>query len=198
MGFKEFLLKDLNEAVFSDDKLNKVIKQYRNLFSKKFGSEFKIISKEMYKRKDGSKGIGYRLLNSDGYQLRLNWDFKEQKDLKASEQSKDLFYVSSIDYWSPLEINFNHPALTIRFSEILNIVDIWQGLSNLIKKKLQGEFSLKDVSDSPLETPVISIKRGKEEENNSFKMPEEYDKFLNILKDAGFNNYILLANFFKY
>lgn len=134
----------LSEAEFKQENLEKVLRLYKSLFSKKLGGTFYVLGKEEFKRQDGSKGEGYRLINEKGHQLRFNWDRAQRKNLQKENQ-KDAIWISSLDYWDPMDNNFDCPTSTVRFLKNTNVVEIWKGISNLLFKNIKGKFTIADV-----------------------------------------------------
>lgn len=158
MSFKQFLKEslidkaiekdvNLNEAVFSEKNLAKVMKLYSRLFSKQFESKFYLIGEENFKRASG-KGVGARFINEQGYQLRFNWSREELRDLKKLDQKEgkgEALYLSSIDYWEPVNDDFGRPSTTLTFHKTLNVVQIWDKVSKLLKKGVKGKFTVEDI-----------------------------------------------------
>lgn len=137
----------LNEAVFSRDKIQKVMQLYRRLFGKYFGGEFKVFEEEVYKRAS-DKGTGIRLINDSNYQLRFNWSLAQSNALaKKSRVDKTKLYISSIDYWDPVNTDFEKPSATITFLMDINVVQIWQSLAKIIKKGVRGKYTLRDLQN---------------------------------------------------
>ena len=145
MQLNESNFQFLNEAEFRRENIARVMQLYRKLFGKYFGGEFKIIAEESYK-KMGERGSGIRLMNDLNYQLRFNWAFKESNDLKKQNQSdKTKLYISSIDYWEPINTDFEKPSTTVKFLMNVNVVQIWKGLAKVIKKGIRGKYTLNDL-----------------------------------------------------
>lgn len=158
MSFKQFLKEslidkaiekdsNLSEAVFSEKNLAKVMKLYSRLFSKQFESKFYLIGEENFKRASG-KGVGARFINEQGYQLRFNWSREELRDLKKLDQKEgkgEALYLSSIDYWEPVNDDFGRPSTTLTFHKTLNVVQIWDKVSKLLKKGVKGKFTISDI-----------------------------------------------------
>lgn len=165
----------LNEAVFSLQNIDKVVRLYGKLFSKNYSSKFKVIGEESF-RKQGGKGFGIRLINDQGYQLRFNWDKTDVKELEKLDRLNKgkKFYISSIDYWDSINTNFEYPTTTVQFFNITNVVQIWDGISKLIKKGVKGKYTLADVSK------MVDIDEASVNDINS----EERKKFL---KNVGAN-----------
>lgn len=144
----EQLEQELNEAVFSEQNLSKVMQLYSKLFAKQFGSKFYFLGEEGFK-KAGSKGVGARYINEQGYQIRFNWDQADMRNLKQLDnQSKGKkLYLSSIDYWSPVNDNFARPTTSLKFLSEVNVVQIWQKVSKLLKKGVRGSYTLREIMD---------------------------------------------------
>lgn len=152
MNFKDFVIREsfndvkkslLNEATFSEQNLSRVMQLYGRLFAKHFGGKFHFIGEENFKRAD-SKGVGARFINDLGYQLRFNWDKSEIRTLKAQDKEargKQL-YLSSIDYWEPMNTDFAKPTSTLIFLQELNVVQIWEKASKLLKRGVKGKYKL--------------------------------------------------------
>ncbi len=137
---------ELQEAVFSEQNLNKVMKLYGKLFAKHFGSKFYLIGEEKFKKSQGS-GVGARFINQQGYQLRFNWDKTDLTNMKTlDKQSKGKqLYLSSIDYWDPFNSDFAKPSLSVYLLKELNVVQIWDEVSKLIKRGVKGKYTLSDL-----------------------------------------------------
>lgn len=154
MTFKQFILEkyaslespELCEAVFSEKNLQKVMKLYGKLFSKQFNSKFYPLGEEEFS-KPGTKGYGFRFINQQGYQIRFNWDKSSVKDFKLLDKASagEKLYLSSIDYWEPINDNFARPSTTVNFFEALNVVQIWEKVSKLIKRGVRGKYTLRDL-----------------------------------------------------
>lgn len=120
MGFFDYvksdnLSNDVNEVVLNVNNLTKSVKLYNTIFGKKFKGVFKTLGLEEYNRKMG-KGKGIRTINSTGEMLRYNWDEKLAK--KAS------YELTSMDYWSSTNLNFQKPTRTIVFGPNTNVIQI--------------------------------------------------------------------------
>ena len=133
----------LTEAQFTRDKLDKVTKLYGKLFGKKFGGEFKVAFTEEFQRQDGTKGFGYRLFNKHGYQLRFGF---LKGDITAFKETpkRDTFIVDSLDYWDKDNRELDRPTITCSFSASCNVVQIYEKLCELLRKKKVGTFKLDD------------------------------------------------------
>lgn len=133
----------LTEAQFSRDKLDKVTKLYGKLFGKKFGGEFKVVFTEEFQRQDGTKGFGYRLFNRFGYQLRFGF-LKGNITAFKETPKRDTFIVDSLDYWDKDNHELDRPSITCTFSASCNVVQIYEKLCELLRKKKVGTFNLND------------------------------------------------------
>ena len=133
----------LTEAQFTRDKLAKVTKLYGKLFGKKFGGEFKVAFTEEFQRQDGTKGFGYRLFNKFGYQLRFGFLKGNITAFKLTPK-RDTFIVDSLDYWDKDNHELDRPTITCSFSASCNVVQIYEKLSALLRKKKVGTFKLDD------------------------------------------------------
>lgn len=158
MNFKSYLKKnttlvenfeteyqELNEAVFKKENIARVMQLYKRLLGKYFMGEFKIFCEEEYK-KAGEKGTGIRLINDLNYQIRFNWKFADSNDLlKQNKADKTKLFISSIDYWEPTNLDFEKPSTTITFLKQINVIQIWKGLTKIIKKGIRGKYTLNDL-----------------------------------------------------
>ena len=133
----------LTEAQFTRDKLDKVTKLYGKLFGKKFGGEFKVAFTEEFQRQDGTKGFGYRLFNKFGYQLRFGF-LKGNITAFKETPKRDTFIVDSLDYWDKDNRELDRPTITCNFSASCNVVQIYEKLCELLRKKKVGTFKLDD------------------------------------------------------
>ena len=133
----------LTEAQFTRDKLDKVTKLYGKLFGKKFGGEFKVVFTEQFQRQDGTKGFGYRLFNKFGYQLRFGF-LKGNITAFKETPKRDTFIVDSLDYWDKDNHELDRPTITCSFSTSCNVVQIYEKLCELLRKKKVGTFKLDD------------------------------------------------------
>ena len=133
----------LTEAQFTRDKLDKVTKLYGKLFGKKFGGEFKVAFTEEFQRQDGTKGFGYRLFNKHGYQLRFGFLKGDITAFKVTPK-RDTFIVDSLDYWDKDNHELDRPTITCSFSSSCNVVQIYEKLCELLRKKKVGTFKLDD------------------------------------------------------
>jgi len=119
----------LSEAAFDESKIEKVVKLYSSIFSKRFGSAFKKIAKESYKRKSGKAGIGIRYMNENGVMLRFNWD----------QKVKSKFLITSIDYWKEGNTRFDKPTRTVEFKPEANVVQILDKAISALKTGIVKE-----------------------------------------------------------
>ena len=147
----------LTEAQFSQDKLDKVTKLYGKLFGKKFGGEFKVVFTEEFTRQDGTKGFGYRLFNRFGYQLRFGYLKGNITAFKQAPQ-RDTFIVDSLDYWDKDNRELDKPTLTCSFSATCNVVQIYEKLCELLRKKKIGTFKLDDFITEAVDASSTKIK----------------------------------------
>ena len=125
----------LNEASFDESKIEKVVSLYSSIFSKKFGSKFKKIKKESFKRKSGGSGVGIRYMNENGVMLRFNWDKKKKKNK---------YFITSIDYWKEGNYNFAKPTRRVEFAPEANVVQILDKAidalkTGIVKENFEGE-----------------------------------------------------------
>lgn len=147
----------LTEAQFTRDKLDKVTKLYGKLFGKKFGGEFKVAFTEEFQRQDGTKGFGYRLFNKFGYQLRFGFLKGNITAFKITPK-RDTFIVDSLDYWDKDNHELDRPTITCSFSASCNVVQIYEKLCVLLRKKKVGTFKLDDFITEAVDTSNTKIK----------------------------------------
>ena len=147
----------LTEAQFTRDKLDKVTKLYGKLFGKKFGGEFKVAFTEEFQRQDGTKGFGYRLFNKFGYQLRFGFLKGNITAFKITPK-RDTFIVDSLDYWDKDNHELDRPTITCSFSASCNVVQIYEKLCALLRKKKVGTFKLDDFITEAVDASNTRIK----------------------------------------
>lgn len=147
----------LTEAQFTRDKLDKVTKLYGKLFGKKFGGEFKVAFTEEFQRQDGTKGFGYRLFNKFGYQLRFGFLKGNITAFKITPK-RDTFIVDSLDYWDKDNHELDRPTITCSFSASCNVVQIYEKLCALLRKKKVGTFKLDDFITEAVDASNTKIK----------------------------------------
>lgn len=147
----------LTEAQFTSDKLDKVTKLYGKLFGKKFGGEFKVVFTEQFQRQDGTKGFGYRLFNKFGYQLRFGFLKGNITAFKITPK-RDTFIVDSLDYWDKDNHELDRPTITCSFSASCNVVQIYEKLCVLLRKKKVGTFKLDDFITEAVDASNTRIK----------------------------------------
>lgn len=147
----------LTEAQFTSDKLDKVTKLYGKLFGKKFGGEFKVAFTEEFQRQDGTKGFGYRLFNKFGYQLRFGFLKGNITAFKITPK-RDTFIVDSLDYWDKDNHELDRPTITCSFSASCNVVQIYEKLCALLRKKKVGTFKLDDFITEAVDASNTRIK----------------------------------------
>ena len=147
----------LTEAQFTRDKLDKVTKLYGKLFGKKFGGEFKVAFTEEFQRQDGTKGFGYRLFNKFGYQLRFGF-LKGNITAFKETPKRDTFIVDSLDYWDKDNHELDRPTITCSFSASCNVVQIYEKLCELLRKKKVGTFKLDDFITEAVDASNTRIK----------------------------------------
>ena len=147
----------LTEAQFTRDKLDKVTKLYGKLFGKKFGGEFKVTFTEEFQRQDGTKGFGYRLFNKFGYQLRFGF-LKGNITAFKETPKRDTFIVDSLDYWDKDNHELDRPTITCSFSASCNVVQIYEKLCVLLRKKKVGTFKLDDFITEAVDASNTKIK----------------------------------------
>ena len=142
MGFSNFInekgiILDINEqtygyideASFSVNKLEKLAEFYGKILGKKLGGQFKSLGLEEYTRATGP-GKGVRTINNAGAQIRFNYDKKI-----ASYADYEL---TSIDYWKPVNTDFQRPNTTIIFHSQANVIDILNAVGDAL---LTGKLS---------------------------------------------------------
>lgn len=134
----------LKEAAYSSKNITPLLNKLGKVFGKQFGGDFQVLGPEKYKRADGAKGIGYRMLNPQGYQIRVN--FQGVKTAMSDEFSRDAMYIKGIDYWDSSNANWGRATLNVTFSRDCNILQIYKRLLQLIKSGKKGKFTLEDLN----------------------------------------------------
>ena len=174
----------LTEAQFTSDKLEKVTKLYGKLFGKKFGGEFKVAFTEQFQRQDGTKGFGYRLFNKFGYQLRFGFLKGNITAFKLTPK-RDTFIVDSLDYWDKDNHELDRPTITCSFSASCNVVQIYEKLCVLLRKKKLGTFKLDDFITEAVDASNTKIKdRGAFIKNNKEFLKSKGIKISPLFGDA--------------
>ena len=174
----------LTEAQFTRDKLEKVTKLYGKLFGKKFGGEFKVAFTEQFQRQDGTKGFGYRLFNKFGYQLRFGFLKGNITAFKLTPK-RDTFIVDSLDYWDKDNHELDRPTITCSFSASCNVVQIYEKLCVLLRKKKLGTFKLDDFITEAVDASNTKIKdRGAFIKNNKEFLKSKGIKISPLFGDA--------------
>ena len=174
----------LTEAQFTRDKLEKVTKLYGKLFGKKFGGEFKVAFTEEFQRQDGTKGFGYRLFNKFGYQLRFGFLKGNITAFKLTPK-RDTFIVDSLDYWDKDNHELDRPTITCSFSASCNVVQIYEKLCELLRKKKVGTFKLDDFITEAVDASNTKIKdRGAFIKNNKEFLKSKGIKISPLFGDA--------------
>ena len=174
----------LTEAQFTRDKLEKVTKLYGKLFGKKFGGEFKVAFTEEFQRQDGTKGFGYRLFNKFGYQLRFGF-LKGNITAFKMTPKRDTFIVDSLDYWDKDNHELDRPTITCSFSASCNVVQIYEKLCVLLRKKKLGTFKLDDFITEAVDASNTKIKdRGAFIKNNKEFLKSKGIKISPLFGDA--------------
>lgn len=173
----ESIIYEAPEAKLAD--FNQALLKLRPAFRSVFKGEMKVISEERYTKAGGVVGSGVRLMNEEGYQIRINWDKKESVDLKKQQRAdkKDLTF-STIDYWSPLNNNFIKPSLSVLTIGEYQLVDIFKILKKNVPVKLP---------DGGLE-----IVKGKKESNTfdeAYKYLDQTDILPAAFLDSDLNDY---------
>lgn len=200
MNFKSYLKKDitlvenfeteyqeLNEAVFKKENIARVMQLYKRLLGKYFMGEFKIFCEEEYK-KAGEKGTGIRLINDLNYQIRFNWKFADSNDLlRQNKEDKTKLFISSIDYWEPTNLDFEKPSTTITFLKTINVIQIWKGLTKIIKKGIRGKYTLNDLKVEIEDLQESSLLETNLQEDLSWSQRNEF------LKKNGFKSSLAQA-----
>ena len=136
----------VKEAAYSSKNIIPLLNKLGKVFGKQFGGDFQVLGPEKYKRADGAKGIGYRMLNPQGYQIRIN--FQGLKTAMSDEFSRDAMYIKGIDYWDSSNTNWGRATLNVTFSRDCNILQIYKRLLQLIKSGKKGKFTLEDLNSS--------------------------------------------------
>ena len=111
-------------------KLTKAVQLLASVMSKRFGSEFKNLGSESYKR-EISSGTGFRMMNENGQQLRFNFDsFGKGPDL------------TSVDYWEASNTNLTLPNKTVFFASDESIVKIVNSIYEaLVLGRVNGDLN---------------------------------------------------------
>ena len=138
--------KPVKEAAYSSKNITPLLNKLGKVFGKQFGGDFQVLGPEKYKRADGAKGIGYRMLNPQGYQIRVN--FQGLKTAMSDEFSRDAMYIKGIDFWDSSNTNWGRATLNITFSRDCNILQIYKRLLQLVKSGKKGKFTLDDLDSS--------------------------------------------------
>lgn len=139
MKFSQYLnestINEAPEAKTTD--FNQALLKLRPAFRSVFKGEMKVISEEKYTKAGGVVGTGVRLMNEEGYQIRINWDKKDSADLKKQQRAdkKELSF-STIDYWSPFNNNFIKPSLSVLIVGTMELVDVFKVLKKNVQTKL--------------------------------------------------------------
>ena len=136
----------VKEAAYSSKNITPLLNKLGKVFGKQFGGDFQVLGPEKYKRADGAKGIGYRMLNPQGYQIRVN--FQGLKTAMSDEFSRDAMYIKGIDFWDSSNTNWGRATLNITFSRDCNILQIYKRLLQLVKSGKKGKFTLDDLDSS--------------------------------------------------
>jgi len=113
----------IDEAAFKESNIEKVVKIYSKILSRKMGGNFKPLGFEDYTRKMG-KGRGFRLMNNDGRMLRFNWDQKLAKKAK--------YDLTSVDYWAAGNTDFQKPTRTVTFGPELNVIQVMEQIGDAL------------------------------------------------------------------
>ena len=116
----------VNEASFSAGKLRKVAELYGKILGRQLGGEFKVISEESFKNPSGA-GKGIRTMNNAGAQIRFNFDEKLAKYANN--------VLTSLDYWTEGNRNFEAPDLRIIFHPEANVQQILGKISRSLKAR---------------------------------------------------------------
>lgn len=136
----------VNEASYSSKNIIPLLNKLGKVFGKQFGGDFQVLGPEKYKRADGEKGIGYRMLNPQGFQIRVN--FQGLKTAMSDEFSRNAMYIKGIDFWDSSNTNWGRATLNITFSRDCNILQIYKRLLQLVKSGKKGKFTLDDLNES--------------------------------------------------
>lgn len=143
-GLRKVSKRPVNEATYSAKNITPLLNKLGSVFGKQFGGAFQVMGPEQYKRSDGEKGIGYRMLNPQGYQMRIN--FQGLKNAMSDEFSRNAMYIKGIDYWDAGNTNWGRASLNVTFSRDCNILQIYKRLLALIKAGKKGKFTLSDLT----------------------------------------------------
>lgn len=142
----------VNEAAYRAQTIAPLLNKLGRVFGKRFGDEFRVLAPEQFKRSDGVKGTGYRMINSLGHQLRVN--FRGVKTALSDEFSKSAMYINGIDYWAPDNNNWERATINVNFSADCNILQIYNRLLALVKAGKKGKFTLQDLASSSMDEAV--------------------------------------------
>lgn len=137
----------LTDAKFTSDRISQINALYGKLFGEEFGGDFKVVYKEEFKSSDGREGIGYRMFNPQGYQLRFSFN-KDNITASNAKNTLDTFVVDSIDFWDKNNTELDKPSFTCTFSSsrsVEQIFKIYKNLCNLFSKGETGTFGSDDL-----------------------------------------------------
>lgn len=129
----------LVEASFRAEDLQKVCRNFGSLLSKGTGAPLRTWTVEDFER-SGEKGTGVRLANVNGHMFRLNFS-----NTVGGFANNKAIVLSSIDYWEPGNKDLQLPSVTCKFAKDVNIVQIWNKLSPIIRNAEFGKYTAKDL-----------------------------------------------------
>lgn len=138
----------LTEASFKIEDLKKVASNIGSLLGKGLGGAFKVWTTENFER-DNERGQGVRLLNAKGYGLRLNFSDK----INGFANNKSVV-LSSVDFWEAGNVDLECPDVTCRFNQEVNIIQIWNKLSDIIFNKKYGKYTASDLGAEPVNEEI--------------------------------------------
>lgn len=138
----------LTEASFKIEDLKKVASNIGSLLGKGLGGAFKVWTTENFER-DNERGQGVRLLNAKGYGLRLNFSDK----INGFANNKSVV-LSSVDFWEAGNVDLECPDVTCRFNQEVNIIQIWNKLSDIIFNKKYGKYTAGDLGAEPVNEDI--------------------------------------------
>lgn len=192
--FKEFLKESYNpcftltEAQFTADKIAKVTSLYGKLFGKKFGGDFKVVYTEEFTTADGRKGMGYRMFNPQGYQLRFSFN-KGNISAFNAKNTRDTFIVDAIDFWDKDNTELDVPSLSCTFSSSCNVVQIYKKLCDLLKRGKTGTFTLDNLITEAISSSGTIKQRRDFLKSHGMKIKPSYDgTFNDVISNAGLEN----------
>jgi hypothetical protein len=129
----------LNES-FSEKNLEKVSNLIAQIFSKGKEGKFKPFKSEgwynqTFTSKDGTKGIGFGFVSTEGYMLRLGYVKKRVKSV--NKNFKYTYAINNIAFWKPDgQAKFNKPSISVQLKPWINVVESVQVLKDIFSGKI--------------------------------------------------------------